>query len=148
MRIWIDLLENLASPLSRFPKPHMLVSYDDEVEDPARIFKNPNAGLLRKIIGDFDCRALIDNESGDLYAWPELDCYHDDVRKALNIGRITRLMLNNPEKLDSHPCVSVKGFDPEPEPFTDQTVLAVLHNNRGLRALFGENFEVDTYDWY
>lgn len=143
---WDELMEDYGAGYDRLPKPYTTVRFEEE-GDEARVYKNPQAGLLKKIIGDHDCRALLHDETGDLYVWPEFNCYHDDVRKGLNIGRITRLMLQNPAKLHQFPCVSTKGWTSEPEPETDEKVLAALHANRGLRNLFGENFEVDRYDW-
>lgn len=128
------------------PKPYRLVHFDED-DDFANVYRNPIAGLLKKIIGDHDCRAFIDIASGDLYAWPENNCYHDDVRKALNLGRIVRLMLISPDCPREGARVAVKGFNSEPEAFTDSAVLSVLHSNRGLRNLYGEQFPVETYDW-
>lgn len=150
---YIDLadLEGLMedASVSRFPKPFMIVTYDDDYDEgnQARVFKNPVAGLLRKIIGQYDCRALIDTVTGDLYAWPELDCFHDDVAEAVQLNDYERLMLCNPDSLHHEARVSVKGETVEPVPFTDEKTLALLQRNRGLKGLFGENFAVDTYDW-
>ncbi len=102
--------------------------------------------LMKKIIGDFDCRAILDDK-GDLYIWPELNCYHNDVRKGLNVGRLASLMLTNPDKDYGHAKVGVKGFDSEPTSYSDEKVLRILHSNRGLIELYGEDFDVDTFDW-
>lgn len=145
---WEDGLTESES-IERLPKPYAVVEYDDGAEmQAANVYKNPNAGLLKKLIGPYDCRALVDETTGDLYVWSRLDCFHDDVMKALNIARIERLMLCNPDGNHAYAKVSVKGYSREDDPQpADPEITAILHRNRGLRNLFGENFPVDSYDW-
>jgi len=130
---------------SRWPKPFAVITYDED-DDLAHVYRNPPAGLLRRIIGAHDCRALLD-DTGALYAWPELNCYHNDVSEGLGIRNVASLMLCSPESLHDYARVSVKGEGPDPEPFTEEPVLSALHKNRGLRELFGDDFPVDTFDW-
>lgn len=145
---WEDGLTESES-IERLPKPYAVVEYDDGAEmQAANVYKNPNAGLLKKLIGPYDCRALIDESTGDLYVWSRLDCFHDDVMKALNIVRSERLMLCNPDGNHAYAKVSVKGLSREDDPQpAEPEITALLHRNRGLRNLFGADFEVDSYDW-
>lgn len=144
MRYWIDLVETLT----RLPKPTLLATYGDE-EQFAHVYKNPNAGLLRKIIGEYDARALLDR-NGDLWAWPEGDCYHNEVSPH-TAGDCQYLMLQSPSKSASIGAyVSVKGLadSEDPEEVTDERILSALHGNRALRELYGPDFVVDSFNWW
>jgi hypothetical protein len=138
---YCEILENIT----HWPKPYAVVTFDED-SDLAHVFRNPPAELLKRIIGRFDCRALLDH-NGILYAWPELNCYHDDVSNNLDIGYTISLMLTNPASPHDHAKVCVKGVNSAPEPLSDEDILKLLHTNRGLVSLYGENFAVDSYDW-
>ncbi len=143
-RVPSEMMAETIDP-SHWPKPFAIVTFDED-DDMAHVYRNPPAGLLRRIIGLHDCRAMIDH-TGALFAWPEFNCYHDDVRKGLNVGKKASLMLCAPEASHPYARVSVKGFTQDPVPCEDAELVAILRANRGLRDLFGEDFPVDTYDW-
>jgi hypothetical protein len=137
-------LHEIENPGLRFPKPYAIIPYDDE-EEPAPIWANPSAGTIMKCI-NHECRALI-YADGMLVVWAKINMYHQDVYDALKRGVDFRpLNLFAPGKWDAG--VAVKGEPEEPEPFTDEKWLSVLHHNRALDELYGEDFDVVTLNWW
>lgn len=126
-----------------WPKAFAMFPYDEDNEM-AYVYRNPPRDLLKRIIGKFDSRALLDM-TGTLYTWPQNNCFHNDVVDYLKLGSCLFLKLEN--QSSPHPPVSVKGPNYDPEPFNDVNELALLHNNRSLVSMYGKNFPVDTFNW-
>ena len=147
--IALQMTESLEEGFAdRMPKPTTVVEYGED-GDMAHVYKNPNAGILRKIIGSSDCRALLD-QKGDLWSWLEPDCYHNEV-SPVTAGNCEYLMLQSPDKPASIGAyVSVKGLadSEDPETVTDERILSALHRNRALRELYGPDFAVDSFNWW
>ena len=138
--------------LTRLPRPAYVVAFRDEEDGDeyiAHVFVNPSPELLKRIIGQFDCRALI-AENGRLYVWPESNCYHRDVSEGLqklgvDLGNVEYLMLQSPMKqLDVY--VSIK--DVEVGEVANKALLQRLRDNRSLRGLYGDDFAVDHDNWW
>lgn len=139
--------EAAIDPSLRFPKPSRVIHYSDD-GDEAGVWLRPSAGTVSKCIGNFDCRALL-YENGLLVVWAQTDMYHRDVYDNLtelgNTDFIT-LMLHLPHKFEAG--VAVKGESRDPVPFTDERWLALLHSNRTLVELYGDDFDVVEEDWF
>lgn len=138
-------LTESIDPSIRFPKPSAIIPYSDE-EDEAAIFSNPSAGTILKCIGQFDARAIM-YDDGMLITWAAVDMYHRDVYDFLKRGRdFILLMLFPPKKFDVG--VAVKGASEDAVPFSDEKWLSVLHNNRALTTLYGNDFGVVEENWW
>lgn len=135
----------IAESMERFPKASARIVYGEDGEE-ADVFVRPSEGTVMKCIGGQDARAIIYGD-GTLVVWHQIDMFHQDVYDHPETSRgsdFELLKLYPPGRFP----VTVKGDTEEPVPFTDERFLAVLRGNRTLRKIYGENFPVETENWW